>query len=52
MVVMALRTNENQRYNLMKNRRSLFVNWIIGIKMPNCCCNYAIPAYDNHCCLR
>src|ERR1700687_3291128 len=27
MIVMALRTDGNQRYSWMKNRRSLFVNW-------------------------
>src|SRR5262249_45137361 len=27
MIVMALRTDGNQRYNWMKNRRSLLVNW-------------------------
>jgi hypothetical protein len=28
MIIMALRTDGHQRYSWMKNRRSLFVNWI------------------------
>jgi hypothetical protein len=48
MVVMALRTDGNQRYNWMKNRRSLFVNWtrprIFRCSTISCCLNAAFSA--------
>jgi hypothetical protein len=48
MVVMALRTDGNQRYNWMKNRRSLFVNWtrprIFRYSTISCCLNAAFSA--------
>src|SRR5215510_15821574 len=48
MVVMALRTDGNQRYNWMKNRRSLFVNWtrppIFRCSTISCCLSAAFSA--------
>src|SRR5439155_14480079 len=47
-VVMALRTHGNQRYNWMKNRRSLFVNWTrprtLRCSTISCCLSAAFSA--------
>src|SRR5436190_4052375 len=45
---MALRTHGNQRYNWMKNRRSLFVNWTrprtLRCSTISCCLRAAFSA--------
>ena len=45
---MTLRTDGNQRYNWMKNRRSLFVNWtrplIFRCSTISCCLSAAFSA--------